>query len=200
GIFWKRGTHSGALAGLLAGFAVWCYTLLLPALARSGWLPLGLMEQGPFGIALLKPLELFGLGGLDQITHAMIWSMIANVGAYAAISLLGTHDAQEARQASVFVDAYRQAETPGASFWRGTASASELHRLLTRFIGADSADAAFREFARDRKLDWPAGALQADANLVHFVEMQLAGAIGAASAHIMVASAVKEEALTIEEV
>ena len=71
------------------GFAVWFYTLLLPALARSGWLPLGLLEQGPFGIALLKPLELFGLAGLDQITHAMIWSMIANIGAYVAVSLLG---------------------------------------------------------------------------------------------------------------
>ena len=89
---------------------------------------------------------------------------------------------------------------PGAPFWRGTASAVELHRLLTRFIGAEPADAAFREFARGRGLAWPGGALQADANLVHFVEMQLAGAIGAASAHIMVASAVKEEALTIEEV
>src|SRR5207344_1859696 len=87
GIFWKGGTHSGALAGLLAGFAVWCYTLLLPALARSGWVPIGLMEQGPFGIALLKPLELFGLAGLDSISHAMIWSMIANVGAYVGVSL-----------------------------------------------------------------------------------------------------------------
>ncbi|HZF73713.1 MAG TPA: sensor histidine kinase, partial [Gemmatimonadaceae bacterium] len=200
GIFWKGGTRDGAFWGLVAGFTVWGYTLLLPALVRSGWLPIALLEHGPWGIELLKPLQLFGLAGLDQITHAMIWSMIANGGAYVAISLLGTRDAQEARQASVFVDAYRQAETPGASFWRGTASASELHRLLTRFIGAESADAAFREFARGRNLDWPASALQADANLVHFVEMQLAGAIGAASAHIMVASAVKEEALTIEEV
>jgi Na+/proline symporter/nitrogen-specific signal transduction histidine kinase len=200
GIFWKGGTRHGAFWGLVGGFTVWAYTLLLPALVRSGWLPTALLEHGPWGIALLKPQQLFGLAGLDQITHAMIWSMIANVGAYVAVSLLGTRDAQEARQASVFVDAYRQAETPGASFWRGTASASELHRLLTRFTGAESADAAFREFARSRGLLWPGGGLQADANLVYFVEMQLAGAIGAASAHIMVASAVKEEALTIDEV
>jgi signal transduction histidine kinase len=203
GIFWKGGTRHGAFCGLIAGFTVWGYTLLLPALVRSGWLPAGLLEHGPYGIELLKPQHLFGLAGLDQITHAMIWSMIANAGAYAAVSLLGTRDPQEARQASVFVDAYLQGDTPGAPFWRGTASASELHRLLTRFIGAEPADAAFREFARSRNLAWPASAdnaLQADANLVYFVEMQLAGAIGAASAHIMVASAVKEEALSIEEV
>jgi Na+/proline symporter/nitrogen-specific signal transduction histidine kinase len=200
GIFWKGGTRGGAFCGLLAGFSVWGYTLLLPALVRSGWLPADLLAYGPFGIELLKPLALFGLAGLDQITHAMIWSTIANIGAYAAVSLLGTRDPQEARQASVFVDAYLQGETPGAPFWRGTASADELHRLLTRFIGVESADAAFREFARGRNLAWPGDALPADANLVHFVEMQLAGAIGAASAHIMVASAVNEEALSIEEV
>ena len=66
GIFWKGGTRRGALCGLVAGFAVWLYTLLLPALARSEWLPTGLLENGPFGIGLLKPLALFGLSGLTR--------------------------------------------------------------------------------------------------------------------------------------
>jgi signal transduction histidine kinase len=184
---------------LLAGFSVWIYTLLLPALARSGWVPSDFIEHGPYGIALLKPLQLFGLEGLDQMTHAMIWSMIANIGCYVAGSMFGTRDAREARQASVFVDSYER-EGAQAPFWRGTASASELQRLLTRFIGQDAAQAALQEYAGERNLAWPQEPLRADANLVHFVEMQLAGAIGAASAHIMIASAVKEEALSIEEV
>jgi signal transduction histidine kinase len=49
-------------------------------------------------------------------------------------------------------------------------------------------------------LRWPGGDLVADAEFVQFVETQLAGAIGAASARVMVASAVKEEALTLDEV
>jgi Na+/proline symporter/nitrogen-specific signal transduction histidine kinase len=201
GIFWKGGTRRGALAGLLAGFAVWCYTLLLPALVRSGWVPIGLMEQGPFGITLLKPLELFGLSGLDQITHAMIWSMIANIGAYVAVSLSGAQSADETRQASLFVDVFRQSgEAGGARFWRGTASAPDLYDLLARFQGASAADAAFAEYARVRGLHWPDQAFVADAEFVHYVEVQLAGAIGAASARIMVGSVVKEEALTIDEV
>ena len=201
GIFWKGGTRRGALAGLLAGFAVWCYTLLLPALARSGWVPIGLMEQGPLGIALLKPLELFGLAGLDQITHAMIWSMIANIGAYVAVSLLSTQSADETRQAGLFVDVFRQSgEAGGARFWRGTASAPDLYDLLARFQGAGSADASFSEYARERGLRWPDEAFVADAGFVHYVEVQLAGAIGASSARIMVGSVVKEDALTIEEV
>jgi Na+/proline symporter/signal transduction histidine kinase len=201
GIFWKRGTRSGALAGLIAGFAVWCYTLLLPALARSGWVPIGLMEEGPFGIALLRPVELFGLTGLDHTTHAMIWSMIANIGCYMAVSLLTTQSADETRQAGLFVDVFRHGgESGGPRFWRGTASAPDLYNLLARFQGSEAADAAFSEYAGERKLRWPDEAFVADAEFVHFVEVQLAGAIGAASARIMVGSVVKEEALTIEEV
>jgi Na+/proline symporter/signal transduction histidine kinase len=201
GIFWKGGTRRGALAGLFAGFAVWFYSLLLPALARSGWLPLGLLEQGPWGIELLKPLQLFGLKGLDQITHAMIWSMIANVGAYVAVSLSGSPSAEETRQASLFVDVFRTARAGGgARFWRGTASVPELHSLLARFLGSEAADEAFHGYARARGLRWPDEEFAADAEFVHFVQTQLAGVIGAASAHIMIASVAKEEALSLEAV
>jgi len=201
GIFWKGGTRRGALWGLSAGFAVWLYTLLLPALARSGWLPISLLEQGPFGIELLRPLQLFGLSGLDQITHAMIWSMIANIGSYVAVSLSAVQSADEHRQASLFVDVFRQTgEGGGARFWRGTASVPDLYNLLARFFGAASADGTFADYATAKGLRWPDDPLVADAELVHYVEVQLAGAIGAASARVMVASVVTEEALTIDEV
>jgi Na+/proline symporter/nitrogen-specific signal transduction histidine kinase len=201
GIFWKGGTRRGALCGLVAGFAVWLYTLLLPALARSGWVPAGVLEHGPWGIELLKPIALFGLAGLDQITHAMIWSMLANVGAYVGVSMCVSQSADEHRQASLFVDVFgKGGEASGARFWRGSASVPDLYNLLARFIGTASADSAFSEYALARGLRWPDEQLTADAELVHYVEVQLAGAIGAASARIMVASVVKEEALSIDEV
>jgi len=201
GIFWKGGTRRGALTGLAAGFAVWFYTLLLPAFARSGWLPIGLLELGPFGIELLRPLALFGVSGLDQITHAMMWSMLANVGGYVAVSLLWAPGAEEHRQASLFVDVFkRPGKAAGARFWRGTASAPDLYNLLARFVGAPGAEEAFAGYARARGLERSDERFAADADLVHFVETQLAGVIGAASAHIMVASVVKEEALSLEEV
>jgi hypothetical protein len=201
GIFWKGGTRLGALAGLAAGFTVWFYTLLLPAFARSGWLPIGFLEEGPWGIEQLKPLALFGVGGLDQITHAMIWSMFANIGAYVGASLLRTPGAEEHRQASLFVDVFRRpAQAGGARFWRGTASAPDLFNLLARFVGLAAAGEAFAEYGRARGLERTQARPEADADLVYFVETHLAGVIGAASAHIMVASVVKEEALTLDEV
>jgi len=58
----------------------------------------------------------------------------------------------------------------------------------------------FREYARGKGLDWPRDELEADGEFVHHVETQLAGVIGASSSRIMVASVVKEEALSLDEV
>src|SRR5881394_2896353 len=60
GLYWKGATRAGALAGLSAGFAVWAYTLLLPAFAKSGWLGASIVEYGPFGVEALRPTQLFG--------------------------------------------------------------------------------------------------------------------------------------------
>lgn len=200
GLFWKGGTRVGALAGLSAGFVVWLYTLLVPAFARSGWVPMHIVQEGPFGIELLKPLQLFGLTGVDQITHGMIWSMLANVGAYVAFSLATTQSAVEHSQATLFVDAFKHsAAGTGSLFWRGGVSVQELRGLLSRFLGAEKADDALASYARQRHLR-SAWEVEADANLVQFAETKLAGAIGGASAHAMVASVVKEAPLTMDEV
>ena len=61
GLYWRRATRPGALAGLALGFVIWFYTLLLPAFVRSGWVPTSLLEYGPFGIAWLRPEHLFGV-------------------------------------------------------------------------------------------------------------------------------------------
>jgi signal transduction histidine kinase len=199
GMYWKGATHAGAFAGLICGFAVWMYTLLLPAFAKSGWLPTAFLSEGMFGIDLLQPTQLFGLTGLDQITHAMLWSMLANCGAYIGVSLVTKQSVVEFNQASLFVDVFKRAGG-GSRFWQGTASAPGLHALLARFVGKPRADDAFAAYAERSGVNWPNEELRADASLVNFTETQLAGAIGAASARIMVASVVKEEELGIDEV
>ncbi|MEO8384564.1 MAG: sensor histidine kinase [Betaproteobacteria bacterium] len=198
GMYWRNGTRAGALAGLSLGFIFWAYTLMIPAFAQSGWLSVALIEQGPFGIELLKPLQLFGLKGLDQTTHAMIWSMLVNVGAYVLVSLLSRQSAAERIQATLFVDVLSQTgERTG--FWRGTASASSLQTLVGRFLGPARAAELFDGYARSRGVA-AADELDADARLVRFAEIQLAGAIGASSARAMVSSVVQEEPMGVDEV
>jgi len=199
GLYWREGTRQGALAGLLAGFAVWTYTLLLPSFAKSGWLPREFLDLGPFGIELLRPQQLFGLLGLDEISHCMFWSLAANIGAYVVVSLRRRPQAAEASQATLFVDIFKQGRSSGAEFWRGRAEVDDLRALVGRFLGRDRAREAFAAYAQRRGLA-DGDALAADAGLVHFAETQLAGAIGSASARVMVASVVKEEPLGLDEV
>ncbi len=200
GIYWRGGTRSGALAGLTGGFAVWLYTLLLPSFAKSGWLPSGFLDHGLFGIALLRPQELFGLTGLDEISHSLFWSMLVNVALYAGVSLAARPGVAETSQGALFVDVFRHTLGPERSrIWRGSASVDALVPLIGRFLGPERAREAFLAYARRRGVDSP-NELRGDADLVTFAETQLAGAIGASSARVMVASVVQEEPLGVDEV
>ena len=200
GLFWKGGTRLGALFGLSAGFLLWLYTLLLPSFAKSGWLPITFLTEGIFGIDLLKPQQLFGLQGLDDISHCLFWSMIANIGLYVGLSLWRRPTATEHSQANLFVDVLRHvAAGSGSRFWRGSATVADLQTLLGRFIGPERAQETFAAYARSQGVPG-IEQLNANAVLVHYVESQIAGAIGSASARDMVASVVDEEPLALDEV
>jgi len=198
GMYWRRGTRRGALAGLTLGFLVWGYTLLLPSFARSGWLPISFIEAGPWGVAGLKPLALFGLTGLDNTTHALFWTLLVNIGAYVGVSLWGRQGEAERRQAQLFVDAFRH-DGAAAAAWRGSTSVQDVQALLTRFLGPARARAALQDYAAQRGLTAP-HEIRPDNELVAHAERLLAGAIGASSARIMIASVMKEEPLGMDEV
>lgn len=199
GMFWKGAHRAGAIWGLLAGFAVWTYTLLLPSFAKSGWLPITFLSQGLWGVDWLRPEALFGLQGLDEISHCLFWSMLANIGLYVALSLFFRPDAVEHSQALLFVDAPAQPAVSGSRFWRGSASLEDLLSLLGRFLGPERAREALDQYARLRGMPGLA-ALPADADTVHHAESLLTGAIGSASARVMIASVVEEEPLGLDEV
>ncbi len=105
GIFWKRGNKAGAILGLGAGFLIWFYTLLLPAFVKSGWMSKTILEDGVWGIGFLRPEQLFGLIGLDPLTHAFFWTMFFNIGLYVLGSLYFETSKDEQRLADEFVNA-----------------------------------------------------------------------------------------------
>ncbi|MCP3868802.1 MAG: histidine kinase [Gammaproteobacteria bacterium] len=199
GLYWRGGTRAGALAGLSVGFTIWLYTLLLPSFAKSGWLPIEFIESGPLGIALLKPQALFGLQGFDEITHCMFWSLFLNTGVYMVVSLMRTPNVEEAAQAKVFVDALRHDQPVVTGLWRGSAEVTDLISLTGRFLGNLRARRAFFAYTKRRGLAEIAE-LPADAETVNFAETLLTGAIGSASARVMVSTVVQEEPLGLDEV
>jgi len=199
GLYWKGATRRGALVGLLAGFLMWCYTLMLPSLAKSGWLDDGFLTHGLWGLAWLRPEQLFGMGGLDNLTHSLFWSLMVNAGAYVSLSLWRAPSGQEASQALLFVDVFERTSSSRPVFWRGSAKVPDLLRLCERFLGADKAHALFDGYAMRAGVR-NVQAIVPDAHLVLFVETQLAGAVGSASARVLVASTVEEETLTPDDV
>ena len=201
GIFWRGGTRRGAIAGLSLGFAVWAYTLLLPSFARSGWLAAGFIAEGPFGLEVLRPYALFGVEGLDPISHAMFWSMAFNLGGFILGSLFDRPSTIERIQATLFVEVFRQetaTETAGR-VWEGTARVRDLRALAERFVGTERTQNAFATYARDRGLSLDA-MTYGDSGLIQLVERLIAGAIGSASARVTIASAVKGEGVSPDEI
>ena len=199
GLYWKGGTRRGALAGLLVGFLLWAYTLMLPSLAKSGWLDAAFLTQGLWGWHWLRPEHLLGMQGLDNLTHSLFWSLMANCGVFVGLSLWRAPSGQEASQALLFVDVFERTSSSSPVFWRGSAQLPDLLRLCERFMGSDKAQALFLTYARQSGVR-DVQAIQPDARLVQFVETQLAGAVGSASARVLVASTVEEETLTPDDV
>lgn len=87
-LYWRRATREGLIAGLLAGIAIWAFTLLLPMLQHSGFIehsyPLSQWQE---------------TAGLDHWSFATFWSLSCNALLFALVSLL-TRQRKEEQQAA----------------------------------------------------------------------------------------------------
>jgi len=181
GLYWRRGNRKGALAGISAGFALWFYTLIVPAVVKDGAVPISLLEAGPLGIGWLRPTALFSLEGLDSISHGVFWSLFVNVAAYLLVSIFTAQDADERSQAAAFVGLVEKAEpspTPAIL------SVPEIERLLHLYVPAEDADAILGELLggkTPRELSLP--------DLLDLrirLERMLAASLGAAAARYII--------------
>jgi Na+/proline symporter/signal transduction histidine kinase len=185
GLLWRRATATGAIAGIVTGFAVWAYTLLLPWIIEAGWMPRSIMTEGPFGLGIFTPQALFH-SQLDPLTHGVLWSMAANVVAYVAGSLLKAPEPIERLQAHLFAlsDLPRAPVAPPLRMWRSSITAGELQRTVARYLGTERAERSFMEYAQSSGTPLSSSA-EADIHLVRFTEHLLASAIGAASSRLV---------------
>lgn len=196
GLYWRGATRQGATAGLIAGFAVWSYTLLIPGFAQSGWLDATLLTQGPWGISWLIPYRLFGLDGWDIYTHSLLWSMLANIGLLVGISLFTRPTPFEQTQAALFTQALHP-NLQTTSLWRGQTTQGALQELLVRYLGSQVTHRVFSQ-SNSKSNDHPDEPATAD--LITRSEQALAGSLGSASARVLINSVVRGEALEIESI
>jgi Na+/proline symporter/signal transduction histidine kinase len=186
GVYWRNGTARGAAAGILAGFAVWAYTLLIPSFIDSGWIDARLLHEGPFGIAALKPRQLLGIE-FDSLTHGILWSMLANVAAYVGFSAMRPPNRIEALQAEAFLpDTRTGSSMAGFRLWRSSVTVGQVEETVARYLGAEKTREAFDGMVKMRGLASDR-AIEADIGILNFGEHLLASAIGPASSRLVMA-------------
>jgi Na+/proline symporter/signal transduction histidine kinase len=227
GLYWKGGTRRGATLGLLAGFGVWFFTLVLPTLVGPGRLPVSVLSDGVGGLAWLRPGALFGLDGLDYLSHGLFWSWFFNIGLYVGLSLAWPPTALELRQADVFVDVFRRRSlAEEVTGWQGHTPLPDVRALLAGFLGKKRTNQALRAFAERFPEALPATSYQvavssypgsveegkrttsppapqitaADPRLLTYAEKLLAGTLGPASARMLLASVAGAEEISYDSV
>lgn len=196
GIFWRGATRSGAVAGLLTGFALWAYTLFLPSFGPGGVMSPALLTEGPWGIGWLRPQALFWVQIPDTLVHAMFWSLVLNTGVFALVSLLSFPTPLERLQGAQFVRVFEHSrDTRG---WAQSAAAAEdLLVMSQRILGSDKAQALFQKEAISQG---KAGYLpDTTPAFLERLELELAGSVGAATAHAMVGQIVGRSAVSVED-
>jgi len=136
GLYWKKGNRKGAMAGLMSGFLLWAYTALIPTVAKGNVWLVDLVRDGPFGIAALRPTNLFGLD-LDIWTNSVFWTLLVNCSLYVLVSLASKPSLDEEGTADCFVDAFLQDRAPHdqekGAIHQGTVE--ELEATLAHYIG-----------------------------------------------------------------
>jgi Na+/proline symporter len=192
-MYWRGASRRGVIAGLAGGFAVWLYTLLLPALIHSDhWL-----QQGPFGWDWLRPQALFHLSGWEPVMHGTFWSLLVNVGCLVFISLRFRPSLEERLHAAMFIDA-DPSSRGGAGDWRGRVLVADLRTIAERIVGERSSVRAFEEYGHRHGKPLLPGAA-ADRALIQHTERLLASAVGAANARRILISAFSGSGLDLTE-
>lgn len=199
GLYWNRGSAKAAIIGILVGFLIAVYTLVLPFTLRAYTGTDDFTQYGLMGISNLKPYALFGIDFLSPPAHAFFWSMTFNLLCYLTFSLTSKGNYRERNYAEMFVDSKNFTTLQDSALvWKGEAYVADIKNVLIRFLGEKRATRALNIFFTKYKL--PKDTQLADARLINFSEKLLTGSIGSASAKILIASVVKEEQISLVEV
>ena len=178
GLFWRRGTARGAIAGMTIGALAWLYLLLLPSIRPEHALS-HLLAHGPLAIAWLSPAALVAFAPNALVGGAIV-SLAANVAAFVAFSLTRQPSALERAQASAFAGVGVGGQPQAFRLWRSSTTTGELEAAVARYLGAGRARRAFLTFMRERGLVYDPG-LEAGAQLIRHAEFLLSPAIGAST-------------------
>src|SRR6202046_3990287 len=199
GLIWPRGTARGAIGGMVAGILVWGYTLLLPSISDAGIVSAGILHDGPWGLALLRPQALLGLD-LPPLVHGVLLSLAVNVAFYIGCSLSRQPTSIERVQADVFVPSALALPPMAARFRmrRASVTVEEWIATVARYLGEERTRESFASFAASRRINVEPTA-EADFELLQYGEYLLASAIGAASSRLVLSLLLRKRTVSTKD-
>jgi Na+/proline symporter/nitrogen-specific signal transduction histidine kinase len=197
GIFWRGATQRGALAGLVIGFAVWFWSMMLPSLGAGGVFSDAVLAEGPFGFGILRPQALFGVEGLDPIVHAVWWSLSLNVLTFWFVSVFSFPSPLERLQGAQMVNVFDHSQEASRVWSSSAAESEDLLIMAQRILGPQEARALFRDEAG--KQGNPGHMATPTAAFLQRLERELAATVGAATAHAMVSQIAGGPGVTVQD-
>jgi Na+/proline symporter/signal transduction histidine kinase len=199
GLIWQRGTARGAIAGMTAGILVWGYTLLLPSISDAGIVSAGILTEGPWGLAYLRPQAVLGLD-LPPLVHGVLLSLVVNIAFYIGCSLSRRPTSIERVQADLFVPSTLALAPMAPSFRlrRASVTVEELIATVARYLGEERTRESFASFALSRRISLEAAA-EADFQLLQYGEYLLASAIGAASSRLVLSLLLRKRTVSTKD-
>ncbi len=168
-LYWNNRHSRGVIAGVVTGSLIWGYTILTPAIVQAGWITSDLLQSGLFGVNWLRPEALFGLDGIDPLSHGVIWSLGLNTLMFITVSYW-----------------YQQRlSQPQEELPEGVLSNYVLLHLAARFLGETQARLVFDKHFSVHDLDSSLAA-PATSETIQFTKSLLSGIIGPSSARHMI--------------
>lgn len=192
-LFWRGATRKGAIAGLVAGFSLWLYTLFLPAV---GAFSADMLASGPLAFEILRPQALMGVTSLDPLVHSIFWSLSLNTLFFVVVSLLSFPTPIERLQGASFVSVFERSGS-SRSWSGGLAEAEDLLVMTQRLLGAREAQVLFQRAAVEQG---KAGYLpDPTPGFINILERELAGTVGAATAHAMISQINGQASVSVQD-
>lgn len=182
GLYWKRGTKLGAIAGLIGGFVVWFYTLILPDLIKAGAIDKASFLAEMVKSEMFNPDSLFGVKGLEKWGHSLFWGMLLNLAFYFGFSIFSRQSKEEEIQSLIFVDSYDRVKELTRS---GSYSVNDIESVLALYLGRPETEEVIQSFLNIRHKRRDELTQHDIFDLRNEAEKILAGAIGSSIAAII---------------
>ncbi len=190
-IFWRRGTYTGAVIGLILGILICYINLIIPQYLKA--------INPELAINQYRILQFFKIPYLETIPQVFFWSLLANSTVFTIISVSSKGNYRERNYAEIYVDINRYIQNhEGAYIWKGKANVSDIRKILVRFLGDKKTKQALKIFNLKYNIDDENDT--ADSRFIKFSENLLSGRIGTASAKILIEGVTKEDKISLPEV